>query len=163
MDIVIDTNVPIVANGGPNVHASPECRLQAIEFLKIVRDRHIVLLDEDGEIQDEYQRHLQPSGQPGVGDQFYRIIIQSSPQRVSRVRLPKDLTTGEYVDFPQQKSLASFDVSDRKFAALGIRYNAPVYNATDSDWWIFFDALTNNGLTIEFVCGKAAARKVDAS
>jgi hypothetical protein len=38
---VVDTNVPIVANGGPRSRtveriASPECRIKAIEFLELL-------------------------------------------------------------------------------------------------------------------------------
>ena len=72
----VDTNVPIVANGLPDVSnggktASIDCRIAAVEFLQAVMKTGLILLDVDGAIQAEYHRHLNPRGQPGVGDRFY--------------------------------------------------------------------------------------------
>jgi hypothetical protein len=152
---VVDTNVPIVANGGKpqdNQPPSLDCRKAAVTFLlKLLRSGKVVI-DLAGEIQAEYRRHLSPSGQPGVGDRFYRDILSSNPGRVQRVELPKtDL--GEYADLPQALIDAGFDRSDRKFAALGRREKAPVVNATDSDWLIHRATLKDHGIRVEFVCG----------
>lgn len=155
--MVVDTNVPVVANGrgGPDEKASVpsiSCRQAAVERLQRVLDCDLVLLDEDGQIQNEYQRYLQPSGQPGVGDQFYREIINSHPERVRRVALPKD-KSGSYTDFPAVGSLAKFDRSDRKFAALARREHATVLNATDTDWLNFRVPLAAENIHVEFLCG----------
>lgn len=153
----VDTNVPIVANGrvDPTESSPPpslECRLQAVSRLKQVLAEGTILLDTAGEIQGEYRRHLRPSGQPGVGDRFYQEVINSLPGRVERVDLPRH-ASGEYEDFPVDPALAGFDLSDRKFAALGRRERVPVVTATDSDWLDHRDALEANGVQIEFVCG----------
>lgn len=154
---VVDTNVPIVANGKADGSAgnripTPDCRLAAIEFLTSLLDGGRVLLDSAGEIQAEYRRHLSPAGQPGVGDRFYQVILQSAPQRVKRVDLPKE-ADGSFSDFPNDPELATFDRSDRKFAALSRRASAPVVVATDSDWVKSKAALTRNGVKIAFLCG----------
>ena len=60
-DIVVDTNVPIVANGAPDRggrRPALSCRAAAIQFLMDVLASRRVLLDLEGEIQKEYRRHL---------------------------------------------------------------------------------------------------------
>lgn len=154
---VVDTNVPIVANGRPDPSAgsrvpSLDCRLAAIDFLQALLLSGRVLLDLAGEIQAEYARHLNPSGQPSVGDRFYLAVLQSAPQRIERIHLPK-AADGRFDDFPDNPTLASFDQSDRKFAALARRAKAPVVVATDSDWVDFCAALVRSGVKVEFLCG----------
>lgn len=128
------------------------CRLAAIEFLQEVLERGCVVLDLAGEIQHEYRRYLSPRGQPGVGDRFYLEILNSAPGRVERVDLPKN-EGGEYEDFPNTTEFATFDPSDRKFAALARRERIPVVNATDSDWLNHRTALGASGIFVRFVCG----------
>ena len=149
---VVDTNVPVVANGR-GTNASLDCRLAAIEFLKVLIEKGRVVLDLGGEIQAEYRAYLDPSGQPGVGDRFYQIILNSAPASVERIDLPTDPQTGEFLDFPNDPALVSFDRSDRKFAAAARRYNLPVANATDSGWLNHRAALRANGVAVEFICG----------
>ena len=127
-------------------------RLAAIEFLQDVLARGCVVLDLAGEIEAEYHRYLRPRGQPGIGDRVYLEVLNSAPGRIERVHLPKD-QAGEYKDFSNAAELASFDASDRKFAALGRRERVPVANATDSDWLVHCAALALNMISVHFVCG----------
>lgn len=155
--VVVDTNVPIVANGraetdGDTGSPSLACRLAAVKRLTRVLNREQVLLDSDGEILAEYKRHLQPSGQPGVGDRFYQEMLRFNCERVRQVELPRR-PDGSYEDFPAVGRLANFDLSDRKFAALAKKENAPVLNATDSDWIEHLAALRAERIEVEFVCG----------
>ena len=155
--VVVDTNVPIVANGRPDSSdggRSPSriCRFAAIDFLEETLKNSRVLLDLAGEIQAEYRRYLNPRGQPGVGDRFYEEILRSAPARVERIDLPRD-ADGTYRDFPNDPALSAFDQDDRKFAALGRRAESLVANATDSDWLHHRAALTAHGITVHFVCG----------
>ncbi|WP_421994530.1 hypothetical protein [Roseococcus sp.] len=155
---VVDTNVPIVANGRADGAGggspSVDCRQASIEFLTRLLSDGRVLLDLNGEIQAEYHRHLHPKGQPGVGDRFYLAVLQSAPERVERLELPK-AADGSFEDFPVDAALASFDLSDRKFAALARRAKVPVGVATDSDWVHAGAALRKNGVKIKFLCGCA--------
>jgi hypothetical protein len=147
---VVDTNVAIVANG--RAGHSVSCRLAALRFLDaLIRDGRIVL-DLAGAIQEEYRRNLSPSGEPGVGDRFFQVILQSAPSRVERIELARD-EVGKYVDFPEDPRLATFDQSDRKFAAAARKAAVPVANAVDSDWLHHLTALEENGIAVEFVCG----------
>jgi hypothetical protein len=155
--VVVDTNVPIVANGRPDPSSggrSPTlaCRLAAIDFLDETLRTRRVLLDLAGEIQAEYRRYLDPRGQPGVGDRFYLQILMSVPTHVERIDLPRS-ADGAYDDFPDDPELNGFDQGDRKFAALAGRSAAPVANATDSDWLCHHATLTRHGINVQFVCG----------
>lgn len=151
---VVDTNVPVVANGrGAETHpVHPDCRAATIRFLVRIREnRERIILDNGGKVLAEYRGCLQPSGQPGVGDRFYREILHN-PTMVERVDLPKR-GDGEYRDLPREVIDSGFDRSDRKFAALAKRENAPVANAVDSDWLDARSLLAANGVRVEFLCG----------
>lgn len=158
---VVDTNVPIVANGRPDPEGSRapsiSCRIATVTFLQAVLKEGIILLDAAGEIQSEYRRYLSPSGQPGVGDRFYQEVLQSVPERVERVEL-LHREDGEYADLPQSLIDAGFDRSDRKFAALAKRVDAPVYNATDSDWIEHAGTLAVEQIEVTHLCGCDPAR-----
>jgi hypothetical protein len=152
---VVDTNVPIVANGRldrDGVRPSNGCQMAAVEFLQDLLKSGNVLIDSDGEIQAEYRKHLKPSGQPGVGDRFYHEVLNSAPRLIERIKLPKR-EDGEYADLPQPLIDVGFDHSDRKFAALARREQVPVANATDSDWLEHHATLVDNGIHVQFVCG----------
>jgi hypothetical protein len=155
--VVVDTNVPIVANGRPDPSnggksPSPRCRLAAIDFLEETIERRKVLLDLAGEIQSEYRDHLNSSGEPGVGDRFYQQILYSAPTYVERIDLPRG-ADGEFEDFPTDPDLSDFDRSDRKFVAMANRTSSVVVNATDSDWLNHRVELERNGIELHFVCG----------
>lgn len=155
MKFVIDTNVPIVANGQADGSGgrSPSiaCQDATIDFLIEVLSTGTIVLDDEGEIQSEYRRHLSPRGQPGVGDRFYLEIINSNPRIIERASLKRN-ADGEPAVFPTSVAPA-FDPSDRKFAALGIQENANVVVSTDSDWSIHEADLRAAGVRIEFLCG----------
>ena len=150
MKYVVDTNVPIVANG-LNTNASPSCRLAAIDFLEELINKGILVLDLAGEIEAEYARHLS-HGQPGVGNRFIQAFLTTAANRVERYDVPKE-RNGSYKNYPRGSSLKKFDMSDRKFVALSVVSNAPVANAVDSDWLECLDALKANGVVVRFICG----------
>jgi len=131
---------------------SLDCREAAIEFLVEALQNHQILVDMAHEIEAEYRTYLSPSGQPGVGDRFYQMVLMSLPTRVERVPLPRT-ADGDYLDFPGDPELENFDPSDRKFASLARREQASVINATDTDWLRARSALERNGIVVEFVCG----------
>ncbi len=112
-----------------------------------------VILDLAGEIQEEYRCHLNADGQPGVGDRFFQVVLNSAPRRVQRIELRKDPLTDQFLDFPSDPQLANFDPSDRKFAAAARRTGQPVANAIDSDWLDHKAALNANGIVVHFICG----------
>lgn len=149
MKYVVDTNVPIVANG-LNTNASVQCRINAIDFLEKMMFKGHLFLDAAGDIEAEYGNNLN-FGAPGVGNRFIQAFLTSAADRVHRIDIEK--VKGAFVDFPVDKNLKNFDLSDRKFAALARKAKVPVANATDSDWLDSIGPLNANGIAVEFLCG----------
>lgn len=131
---------------------SISCRIATVDFLRKLLDTGTVLLDLEGQIQDEYRRYLRPSGQPGVGDRFYQVVLHSSPRLVERVELPRR-PDGEYANLPQSLIDQKFDPSDRKFAALARREKVPVFHATDRGWINHAKTLAAEKIQVEHLCG----------
>jgi hypothetical protein len=55
--LVVDTNVPIVANGR-SPQAGPSCVLACIDALDDLRLHHTIVLDSLGRILEEYRNNL---------------------------------------------------------------------------------------------------------
>ena len=148
---VIDTNVAIVANGS-EVGVTVDCRLAAVKLLVRAYTDGKIFLDSAGEIQLEYRRYLSPKGAPGVGDRFYLEVLNSHPDRIVRVDVPRR-PDGHHEDLPQPIIDAGFDPSDRVFAAVAKKTQAKVFNAVDTDWVHHRDVIESNGIKVEFLCG----------
>jgi hypothetical protein len=141
----------VVANGR-QTNASIRCRSAAIDALNLLLKHGRVVIDDAGEMVEEYRPYCEPKGQPGVGDRFFYEMLMNYTGKVERIRLQKR-ADGSFVDFPNDDDLATFDQSDRKFAAASRRARARVMNATDSDWLHHLAALERHGIRVEFVCG----------
>ncbi len=135
MRFVVDTNVPIAANG-KNTHASNECQLNCVKFLSSLvdfRKNSKVILDDQDLIFNEYCAHFSFSGQPGVGDVFFKYLHDNKHlnRRVQIVKVTPngDGTTG-FDELPDN----SLDKNDRKFLAVALVAKARVVNALDTDW-----------------------------
>lgn len=156
MALVVDTNVPVVANGKSS-RASPTCVLACVRALKEARDS-LVVIDDRLRIINEYRANLRLAGQPGPGDDFLKWVFdnQAVPARCERVMLTqRSGDPDDFIEFPNDKRLTHFDRSDRKFAAVALAsQNDPeVLNAVDRDWWDHQEVLAEHGLRIRFVCG----------
>ena len=130
---VVDTNVPIVANGGDNIHANELCQLACIKKLNHLVKSEIVAIDETGLILKEYRKHLSSDGPRKVGNQFYKYLLnhQYSHERIKRVEISPTNDEGRgFNELPENK----LDASDRKFLAVAMKAKATIVNATDSDW-----------------------------
>lgn len=129
---VVDTNVAIVANGR-DTHADISCQLSCVERLENLTRQGVAAVDTQGLILAEYAKHLFWSGGPGVGDAFFKFLVdrQHADQRVWQVPIThcEDERQG-FKELPENE----FDPSDRKFLAVAVVANAVVLNATDSDW-----------------------------
>ena len=130
-DVVVDTNVPVVANGR-DTHADELCQISCIEAILEIQSGRTVVLDEQGEVFAEYQDYLSFRGEPGVGDRFFRYVYdhQHSGSRVRLVPITKTDDARGFEELPAN----SLDPSDRKFLALAVVTKAAIVNATDSDW-----------------------------
>ena len=129
---VVDTNVPISANGR-ETHADERCQLECVRKLKAVADGEVVAIDDAGSILNEYLNYVRWSGQPGAGDLFFKHVLNSQydPARVRRVSLnPSEDHRRGFDELPPN----TLDRSDRKFLAVAVAARAVLLNATDSDW-----------------------------
>jgi hypothetical protein len=156
MMAVVDTNVLMVANK-KNKAASAECiQVCADQLFEIVGSGKVVL-DDEWRILHEYGKHLNPSGQPGFGDFFYKWVLtnRKNPLRCELVKitlLPADIEN--FLEFPMDKRFEDFDPSDRKFIAVSMAHSwhPPVLQALDSEWWQFKNELDENGVNVVFLC-----------
>lgn len=154
---VVDTNVPIVANGR-DTHADPSCIIACIDALAAIYSDGIIVIDDGMWILNEYMRYLSMGGEPGPGDVFMKWVwsVQADESQCERVSLTprQDGGAEDFMEFPNDPELEEFDRSDRKFVAAALSSNkAPtVLNAVDSDWAEHHAALRNNGLSVRFLC-----------
>lgn len=148
---VVDTNVLVVANGASD-GAGPACQLAAVEALLTVRSSSALVLDGGGEILDEYKKHCSHSGQPGVGDEFFRWAVENAALLPS-VRLVAD-PLRRFEEFPEDAALAAFDWDDRVFVATAVKSMpvASIVNAVDSDYSHHAEALSAQGVLVEELC-----------
>lgn len=154
--VVIDTNVPIVANEKHN-EASPDCVIACLDALKLAREQQIVLLDDGLHILNEYRGKLSLSGQPGAGDLFMKWVWnnQANEEFCKQVSItPIGGNHGDFKEFPRDPRLKRFDRNDRKFVAVALasKRNPEIINASDTDWWIHKVALEDHGLRLSFLC-----------
>ncbi len=153
---VVDTNVPVVANGN-SIQADPDCVIACIHALTEIRERGVIILDDALLILGEYMRNLSLSGQPGAGDLFMKWVwtIQADPTHCQRVAItPTADNLNSFVEFPSDADLKAFDRSDRKFVAVALASGSTpeLLNAVDTDWANHFAALTRNGIRLKFLC-----------
>lgn len=153
---VVDTNVPVVANGRSE-QASPSCVLACVESLEEIKNNSVVVLDDGMRILHEYRNKLSLSGQSGVGNAFMKWVwnIQAVNDRCERVALherPED--DQDFEEFPRDPALIGFHRKDRKFVAVALasRRAPTIVNAVDPDWWTHREALRKHGVRIKFLC-----------
>ena len=157
MTVVVDTNVPKVANGFSE-QASEDCVEICIEKLEQITAGEMKLaLDDQRRIINEYRRQLNPSGQPGFGDAFLKWveINWTNPEWCDLVEItPVAGPKINFEEFPDDPDLDDFDDDDRKFIAVVCAHpdNPPIWQAVDSKWRNFLDALQRNDVTVEYIC-----------
>jgi len=149
---VVDSNVLIAANG-KSEQANDACVEKCIDVLLEVRTATSLALDDGDEILAEYARYCSHSGQPGVGDEFFRWAFDNQYTSCHRIHLTID-EDRVYQEFPDTPDLERFDRSDRKFVAtaLGCVPTATIYNAVDSDWSQSAPALAAAGVPVIELC-----------
>lgn len=153
-EVVVDTNVPLVANGRAE-QADLECEDACVRQLIQIQSEHRTLMDDKMLTIEEYRRNLSHSGQPGVGDAFFKWLWenQANPQHCRTVPVTVHADRG-FAEFPDDPRLDKFDKDDRKFVAVALASGAGprVLNAVDRDWWDHRKALKENGVNVVFLC-----------
>jgi hypothetical protein len=132
----IDTNVFMAANGySPQVsgHGVEKCQ----EFVRSLFANTLISIDSNNEIFDEYFKHMDFSGQPGLGDSFVKYLfdrqVDSAICEIVEIIMDKKYS---YQVFSDKPDLLDFDKSDLKFIAVHLlsKYRSPIVDACDSDW-----------------------------
>lgn len=147
---VVDTNVAISANGR-NTHADVQCQRRCVREIRFLVKNGIVAVDDGGLLIREYSEHLSFSGSPGVGDVFFKHLLDCWCQDdlVRRVTVTRsDDDQKGFEELPEN----TFDPSDRKFLAVAVVANAAVLNAVDSDWSEHKTLMEDLGVNVEELC-----------
>lgn len=150
---VVDTNVPATANRA-NPAASDECVAAcARALLEVTKNGHL-FVDDGDRIVDEYRANLRASGEPNVGDLFFKWVLtnQYVDERVTRVVItPKDES---FQELPAPSDGTVYDHSDRKFLAVSAAHpeHPSILQALDSKWWGWTKALSAAGVSVHFLC-----------
>ena len=153
-EVVMDTNVAVVANGKTE-QAGSRCIRECINRLRHIQDECLLLLDDRSRIIDEYRNNLKPSGQPGPGDAFFLWLWQNQAnhEHCRNIAVTPHEDRG-FEEFPDDPNLSAFDQDDRKFVAVALASETEpeVLNASDTDWWHHRQALQQHGVEIVFLC-----------
>ena len=153
-EIVIDANVPAVANG-LTPQADDVCLRNCLAELRRVQNECRLLIDDDWLIIKEYLGISNPTAGTGLGDAFVKWVLnnQTNEARVRRVVITPEPTRG-FKEYPNDDDLSTFDRDDRKFVAVALASGTfpDIINATDTDWWIHRRALQQHGVNIRFLC-----------
>jgi hypothetical protein len=148
---VIDTNVIVTADGRSDADA--DCVARAASRLSDLANRGEAVIDDGFRILKEYLANRASYGEaPGAGSEFLQwLLVNQATERCTQVHLT-ETAPDEFTEFPDDPDLATFDRSDRKFAAAARVAGAPVVNATDPDWAEHAPALSRNGIQVDELC-----------
>lgn len=158
-EVIVDTNVPLTADGN---HMSDACRSCCAEFVKsVIRGDHKVVLDNQWHILGEYQNKMPSGTQNSFGRQFLKYVYsnQCNPDRIKQVGI-SFTGTDDFEEFPEKLRTIGFDASDRKFVATAVSNNgkAPIVQATDSKWIGWESALKREKVKVRFLCKEELTR-----
>lgn len=153
---VIDTNVPVTANGS-NDSAPATCVAASARALQAVMEGGHVFVDDGGRIVEEYRANLDPRGQPGPGDVFLKWLLthEWGGARVTRVAIStRGGSEDDFQELPEPPEGVTYDPSDRKFLAVAAAHpdRPHILQSFDSKWWGWMESLRSIGVRIHFLC-----------
>lgn len=115
-----------------------------------------IVLDRGKKIYTEYRNaYLQlKNSAPNMATRFCKWLfhyINIIPDE-DFIELPLN-GNGEYIDFPDDIRLKTFDLSDRKFIALAKKHSEhpTIIEGADCKWWGFREALADLGIKVTFI------------
>lgn len=154
MTVIVDTNVILVANR-QHADVKESCIVSCARRLQAIMASGRIAIDDGYRILREYQNKTTPHVGHRPGDAFVKWILRNNanPQRCDQVKLVEHAERG-FEGFPDDSRLASFDPSDRKFVAVACAHedHPSIAQATDSKWLDWAPALSEHGVTVEFLC-----------
>lgn len=152
-DVVIDTNVIVVANFGcPN--AGQECLEACLERLEVVKLKEKIAIDDQNWIVREYIGRVCTSGKAKTpGSVFLKWLLHNAYNEKYCVRIKlKPLGHGLFAENPA--GFVGFDLDDMKFLAVANSRSpkATVLQATDTKWSSWTAQLSVAGINVEQLC-----------
>ncbi len=152
-EYIIDTNVPLVAEGSSDM--STDCSLTCANFLdEVINNKHVITIDDDYCIITEYQKKMPAGSKSDYGNRFLKWILtnQANTQRVRQARVTS-IDEYNFEEVPQSVLDAGFDKSDLKFVAVSIVNNSTeIVQASDSKWIGWEQILLQEGIKVKFLC-----------
>ncbi|CAI2512584.1 Uncharacterised protein [Serratia fonticola] len=156
---IIDTNVPKTANLAiiPDKLTTEniKCVKGCVELIERIvnNSKSGLVLDTNNEIFDEYRAQLNMGGNPGMGDMFMKWLHDNRWSFPDQDRVKISKSGDSYEEFPTHDDLTNFDISDRKFVAVSNAHPSKpcIYEATDSKWWGWKEALNEVGINVIFI------------
>ena len=112
---VVDTNVAVVASGR-SPQAGAVCVLACTDALEEIQRRGRIVMDDRRLILGEYMRNLSPSGRPGLGDVFFKWVLQNcgNSERCEQVEIHPRVTKDQaedYEEFPADPATSTGSTS----------------------------------------------------
>lgn len=151
MSRVVDTNVLLVCKSPEGWPV--ELRDACDELIEVVLEKRLeIVVDDGGEILEEYMHKLSLSGQPSLGDEFLKYVHDHQYGWHSKYRpdiLPKASEANCYGVLGDDD--AEIDPSDRKFVAAAKVAKAPIFQAADTKWLNWQAVLSRHGVEVRFV------------
>jgi len=157
---VIDTNVLINANAAVKAQVNddilnyPSLIAACVKTLHEIKEKNTyIVLDAGDEIFSEYKAHLNFSGQPGVGDVFFKWLHDRRWSFPSSERIELHKTENGFEEFPSEMEHLGVDPDDKKFFAVSNAHPAKpkIYESSDTKWWNWRDVAMKCGIEIKFV------------
>jgi hypothetical protein len=160
---VVDTNVPVTANGA-HAGASTDCTAACGRALQQVMNGGHLFVDSAGGIAAQYRNNLAAFRDLRPGNAFLKWFLTNewNPARVTRVALtPKEGQPQDFIELPKPLKEVRYDPSDRVFLAVSAAHpeHPPVLQALDSKWWGWREALHDAGIPVHFLCPEEIAQK----
>lgn len=148
---VVDTNVPVTANGANG----SDCAAACARALQEVMRGHL-FIDAAGTIVAEYRTNLAAFQDPRAGNAFLKWVLTNewNPARVTRVGVTPTGDAQGFRELPIPPEGVQYDPSDRVFLAIAAAHaeRPQILQAVDSKWWGWQEALSAAGVTIQFLC-----------
>jgi hypothetical protein len=154
MDLVIDTNVILVAN---SLHddVSDECISRCVNRLREIMSSGRVVIDDRHLVISEYMNKLNVKSGKLPGDVFVKWLLRNlrNENYVVQVTINE---TGEslFAEFANKQLERRFDPPDRKFVAVAMahRDRSEILQAADCKWLDWWRDLEDDGVVVHFMC-----------
>ena len=160
-DVVIDTNVIVVADDGHS-ECGADCLRACIDRLERVKKFERVVVDEDYQIIKEYLGRVCTSGKAKtLGGEFLKWLMQNLPNADHCIRITlNQIGHGLFSESPT--GFHGFDKDDMKFLAVAnaLSPKPPILQAVDTKWSAWSKEFSAAGITIENLCPSYVASVV---